>query len=218
MDLSPFIERLKKDTPYRIKFFLRLSLIFNTTYAVLLLCIGMARSSNWFLVMSVYYFALALIRVFLFKQILSSEKVKNTKKEVYAFVFCAYFLLALNLIITTLIFLLINKSEPIAYHEITVIALATYTFTLLTVSIINGIKYLKSEKPVYTAQKIVTLISACVSILTLTNTMLATWGDGNLIFRNTVLSALGGAVCLFIITTSVYMLKQGHILFKSLRK
>ena len=203
--LPPIFERIKTDQHFRIKAFLCLSLFFNTVYSIFLFVIGQVYSSKWFFVMSIYYGLLSLIRLFIFTQINPNRKLHA---KIVAMLICGCFLLLINLVISTLMFILIFGNTPVKHHEITVIAIATYTFYSLSIAIIGSVNHLKKENHVYICAKMVSLISASVSLTTLTNTMLVTFGDNTLTLRNIILPLLCGAVSLFIIISAVLMIRK----------
>ena len=95
-------------------------------------------------------------------------------------------------------------------HDITVIALATYTFTTLTIAIISIIKSLRKKDHLHSSVKIISLICASVSIVTLTNTMLSTFGENNLLLRSIILPILSGAVSIFIIACAILMIRKSN--------
>ena len=100
---------------------------------------------------------------------------------------------------------------------ITTIAMAAYTFFTFTFAIVNLVRYKKYESPVYSAAKTITLISASVSMLTLTTTMLTTFGENESpLFRQLMLSLIGLAVIGFAITMAVIMIVKGHKKLKGL--
>ena len=94
---------------------------------------------------------------------------------------------------------------------ITTIALAAYTFTTFTFAIVNIVKYRKYNSPVYSAAKMITLIAACVSILTLETTMLTVFGDGTTAdFNQLMLGLTGTAVSAVAITMPIIMIVKGR--------
>jgi hypothetical protein len=72
------------------------------------------------------------------------------------------------------------------HHQITTITIAAYTFTSLTLSIINLVKYKKYNSPIYNTAKTISLIAACVSMITLTTTMLTTFDNSDETFRKVI--------------------------------
>lgn len=204
--LSRVIEKFKNDSHFRVKSFLLLSLVFNVAYSIFLFIISRAYSSAWFFVMSVYYGLLSIARIFVFAQSAPQKKLRSKMIVMRA---CGYFLFLINLVVAIMMFILINN-HSIKHHEITVITLATYTFTALTVAILNSIRYFKQKDYVYSSIKIISLISASVSLVTLTNTMLITFGEENEPLRNIILPILSGVVSIFIIACAVFMIHTAN--------
>lgn len=103
-------------------------------------------------------------------------------------------------------------------EQITTIAMATYTFAMLTVAIVNVVRYRKYNSPVLSSAKAISLAAACVSMLTLESTMLASFNKGTL-SQKTIrifLALSGGAVSAFIVGMAVYMIVQASRKLKSL--
>lgn len=132
---------------------------------------------------------------------------------------CGIILLVMNLALALMIFFMVYWNRTFNHHEITTIALAAYTFTSLTLAIINTVKYRKYNSPVYSASKAISLVSATVSVLTLESTMLTTFNDGtmDLTTRRSMLGASGGVISVFIITMAIYMIVHGTKKIKLLR-
>jgi preprotein translocase subunit SecF len=88
--------------------------------------------------------------------------------------------------------------------------MAAYTFTTLTVAIINVIKYRKYDSPIYSASKAISLAAASVSIITLESTMLTTFGGETMddFTQKLMLGLTGGAIAAFIIGMAIYMIYQ----------
>ena len=157
--------------------------------------------------MSIYYALLSVARIFLFFEI---HKNSSLRKKIGIMRICGYFLLVLNLVVSTMVFLLIYTTPQATYHQIVVITQATYTFSALTLAIVNIVKSLKQNAHVYSCAKAISLISASVSMLTLTNTMLATFGGDNTLLRNIILPILSGVVAIFIIVCAVFMIQKAN--------
>ena len=105
------------------------------------------------------------------------------------------------------------------HHEITTIAMATYTFTSFALAIKNVIKYRKYNSPVFSASKAISLAAACVSMLTLESTMLTTFDDGtfDILGRQIMLGASGGVISVFIVVMAICMIVQGSKRLKLLK-
>lgn len=209
-----FIEKVKKDTHYRIKLFLVISFIMNISYSAILLVTSVIYSSKWFLVTCVYYALLSIMRVLVFAKTAQTATLLTKIKTMRA---CGYFLLAINLIFSMISFIQVRENLTTKYHEIIVIVLATYTFTSLSLAIINLIKYSKKKEHVYSFVKLISLVSVAVSMVTLTNTMLSTFGEGNMQLRGVILPILSCAVSIFIIVIAVFIIVKANGKIKELK-
>ena len=212
--LSSILDRIKRDAHFRIKTFLSLSLAFNVAYSIFLLIVSQIYSSKWFFVMSIYYGLLSSARIFILTQINPEKELRSKITTMRA---CGYFLLLINVVVSTMMFILIYGNTIIKHHEITVITLATYTFSSLSFAIISSLKQLKQNNHVYSCAKIISLTSASVSLATLTNTMLATFGEDNLLLRSIVLPILCGAITIFIIVSAFLMVYKATLDLRKLK-
>ena len=196
------------DPRLRVNVSLYGSCIWNTVYAVFQLWLGFYHHTFWFYSLAGYYFSLAVMRFFL---ALHSRKYKPGERrmsELKKYRACGWIFLIMNLALTLIIFFMVYWNRTFNHHEITTIAMAAYTFTSLTMAILNVIKYRKYNSPIYSASKAISLAAACVSMLTLESTMLTTFGDASmdLLSRRIMLGATGGAISAFIIGMAVYMI------------
>ena len=196
---NKYMVRLTNDVHLRMNIILISTLIINIAYALLQLAMGIYHKSFWFYSMSIYYILLALIRIYLSNYTRKYKVQENLKIELKKYRFSGYILLLMNLTITVILFFIIYWNRTFYHNEITTIALAAYTFLTFTMAIINFIKYRKYNSPVYSAAKSITLVAACVSMITLTTTMLTTFGSDDLIeFKQIILLFVGIVVALFI--------------------
>ena len=211
--LLDLIKRVKNDSRYRIRFFLIASLLGNIGYSVFLFVVSQVTASRWFFVMAVYYALLSLLRGFITSK---TGKEKSFVAKVKALRACGCFLLLINAVVSAMMFLLLRGYKPIKHHEITVITIATYTFCALTVAIIGSVKFIRRKDYVYSSAKIISLVSASVSMVTLTNTMLSTWGNAQTeILRAVILPILCIVVSAFIIACAVIMTQKSTRILKN---
>ena len=101
---------------------------------------------------------------------------------------------------------------------ITAIAMAAYTFTTFTTAIINVVRYRKYNSPVYSATKAISFAAACVSMLTLTSTLLTTFSDGTMdvISQKLMLGGVGLGVSVIVVAMAIYMIAGGTKKLRSL--
>ena len=201
----------RNDTRLRVNVSLYGTLIWNTAYAMLQLAMGFWHRTFWFCSLAGYYLSLAVMRFFLVRHTSRNKPGEKMLEELQKYRACGIVFLLMNLALTLMIFFMVYWNRTFHHHEITTIALAAYTFTSLTLAIINTVKYRKYHSPVYSASKAISLASACVSMLTLESTMLTTFGDGtvDLAGRRLFLGLSGGVISALIIAMAVYMIVQG---------
>ncbi|MBE6718778.1 MAG: hypothetical protein E7574_05955 [Ruminococcaceae bacterium] len=209
----------QNDTRLRVNVSLYGTLIFNTAYALLQLGMGFWHHTFWFYSLAGYYISLAVMRFFLVRHTRKHNPGEKMLDELRKYRACGIVFLIMNLVLALIIFFMVYWNRTFNHHEITTIALAAYTFTSLTIAIINTVKYRKYNSPVYSASKAISLASACVSMLTLESTMLTTFGDGtmSLTGRRILLGISGGVISVFIIAMAIYMIIQGTKKMKLLK-
>lgn len=200
-------DKIRNNIDFRMKFFLIISLICNFVYTVFLFVVSKIYSSKWFFIMSIYYGLLSIVRIFIFPQINPQKELSKKIKVMRA---SGYFLVLLNIVVIVMMFLLVYTTQYVKHHEIVAIALAAYTFSALTIAIMTSVKHLKSDNHVYASVKVISLVSASVSMVTLTNAMLATWGTEDMLLRKIILPTLGGAVSIFIIVSSILLIRKAN--------
>ena len=120
---------------------------------------------------------------------------------------CGIMLLVMNLVLLVFILYFVYRIRVFYHHEITTIAMATFTFTSLATAIWNAVRYKQFGSPAYSAAKAISLASAAVSMLTLENAMLTTFGQAESeLFRQIILAVSGIAVILVVQGIALYMI------------
>lgn len=218
-DENKYARIWQDDTRLRINISLYGTLIYNTAYALLQLGMGFWHHTFWFYSLAGYYISLAVMRFFLVRHTSRHNPGEKMMDELKKYRACGIVFLIMNLSLALIIFFMVYWNRTFNHHEITTIALAAYTFTSLTLAIINTVKYRKYNSPVYSASKAISLASACVSMLTLESTMLTTFGNGtiSLTERRILLCISGGVISAFIITMAIYMIIQANKKIKLLK-
>lgn len=208
---NKYARRWQDDTRLRVNVSLYGSLIWNTAYAILQLGLGFLHQSFWFFSLAGYYISLAVMRFFLVRHTSRHKPGERMLTELRKYRACGIVFLVMNLTLSLMIFFMVYWNRTFNHHEITTIAMAAYTFTSMTMAVINVVRYRMWGSPVYSASKAISLASACVSMLTLESTMLTTFSDGtmSLTARRIMLGASGGVISVFIIAMAVYMIVQG---------
>lgn len=214
-----YIRRWNEDTRLRVNISLYGSFFWNTAYAVFQLGLGFFHSSFWFFSLAGYYICLALMRFYLSRHTRRYAPGEKMMEELKKYRWCGIVFLIMNLALSVMVFFMIYWNRTSVHHEITTIAIATYTFAAFIMANVNIVKYRKYESPVYSATKAISLAAVCVSMLTLTSTMLTTFNDGtmDLTSRRIMLGATGGTVSVFIIIMAIYMIVQSTKKLKTLK-
>lgn len=208
---NAFVIRYTSDVQLRVKTSLYGSLIMNAAYSIFQLILGFYHASVWFYSLAVYYGMLFFMRVFLLRDIKVLTPGENRIKELKRYRFCGVIILLMNLALAIIVFYITWQNRGFVHHPITTIAMAAYTFTSLTMAIVNVVKYRKYQSPMLSASKTISLVSAAVSMLTLETAMLTAFGEGNdYIFRQIMTGATGTAVCIFVLATAIYMVYKSN--------
>jgi len=191
--------RYQNDVQLRINLSLYGAFGFNAVYALFQLCLGLWHHSAWFYAMAGYYLLLAIMRLTLVRHTSHYAAGEDNAIEWRKYRFCGWLLLVMNLALAIFTLYFVFRIRTFLHHEITTIAMAAYTFTALTVAIINVIRYRKYGSPAYSAAKAISLASATVSMLTLENALLTAFGqESDELFRQIILGA-SGIVVIFVV-------------------
>ncbi len=215
---NKYAQRWFGDVRLRTTLTLYASLLWNIAYALFWLWLGFLHSTFWYYSLAGYYICLALMRAFLALHTRKHDAGAKMYKELVRYRICGMVFLAMNMALTVMIFFMIYWNRSFEHDQIITIAIAAYTFTAFSAAIVNIVKYRKMGSPVYSASKAISLAAACVSMLTLTSTMLTTFGaEEDVLFRRTMLTFIGSAVSIFVIGMADYMIVQGTRKMKVLK-
>ena len=210
-DENRYARKWQEDTRLRVNVSLYGSFFWNIAYALFQLWLGFYHHTFWFYSLGAYYICLAVMRFFLLLHTRKYAPGEKMRKELIKYRACGAVFLLMNLALALIVFFMVYWNRTFEHHMITAIALAAYTFTSLTVAIINFVKYRKYNSPVFSAAKAISLAAALVSMLTLESTMLITFSDGTMtaVEQKWMLGATGGAISVLIIATAIYMIVVG---------
>jgi len=149
------------------------SLAFNIAYAICNCIIGFLNPSWWFITVGAYYTVLAITRF----SVLQVKRKANGDydTELFARRITGILLVLLSFCIIGVNIMSAVKDRGTAFHEIVMIAIATYTFTKITVSIIGMVKAKRSASSVLKTLRNISLADACVSIYTMQRSMLVSF-------------------------------------------
>lgn len=215
---NKYAKRWLSDVQLRMKVTLTGNVLWNGAYAALQLGLGIYHKSAWFYSLAAYYFSLAIMRFFLMQHTVRHKPGEKMRQELGHYRACGWIFLLLNLALSGMMLYMIKEDPTTKHHEITSIAMAAYTFTSLTMAIVNVVRYRKYHSPVFSASKAISLAAACVSMLTLESTMLTTFNNQTMTIQSQTLflGISGGGVSAFIVAMAIYMIVKGNGQIKSL--
>lgn len=186
------------------------SFIINVAYTVYNGVIGIVNQSSWFITMAVYYSLLGVMRYHAVNTGRKISRMKDQKlirkKELAVIKTDGILLLLLNLALSGVVLLTIEKGRAKAYSEIMAISIAAYTFYKTTMAVINMVKVRKMQSPILITIRNIGVADALVSILTLQTTMLASFQNTSNLDVNRMNALTGMAVCILIALLGISMI------------
>ena len=201
-----FFQRFKKENKYaqkwlndprlRVNVSLYGSFAWNAFYGIFQVWLGFYHHTFWFYSLGAYYICLGIMRFFLVRHTTKYAPGERMQTELIKYRACGWVFLVMNLALSLIVFFMVYWGRTFQHHMITAITMAAYTFTTFTTAIVNVVKYKKYNSPVFSASKAISFAAACVSMLTLTSTMLTTFNDG-------------AAVSITVVVMAIYMIVQG---------
>lgn len=210
-DENKYARKWQDDMRLRVKVSLCGSLVWNTLYGLFQLWLGFYHHTFWFYSLGTYYICLAVMRFFLALHTRRYAPGENMRLELQKYRACGWIFLFMNLALSLIVFFMLYWNRTFNHHMITAIAMAAYTFTAFTAAIVNVIKYKKYNSPVFSASKAISFAAACVSMLTLTSTMLTAFSDGAMdaATQKIMLGGVGLAVLTVVLAMAVSMIVKG---------
>lgn len=216
---NKFVAGWLGDVHLRVKLTLSAAAVWNGGYGILQLCLGVYHRSAWFFSLAAYYLLLALMRFYLMHHTLRNTPGGEMRRELSRYRVCGSILLVMNLALSAMMLYRIHDGRMVAHHEITTIAMAAYTFTSFAMATVNLIRYRRYNSPVFSASKAISFAAACVSMLSLESTMLATFDQGMGERSKILFLALSGAgVSAIIIAMAIYMIASSGKKIKTIDK
>lgn len=204
---NAFLVRYFSDVNYRTRLSLIISLVINTAYTLFQLGLGILHGSAWYYSLFAYYALLVIMRGFLLSSMKWAGDGEKLKLEWFLYRLVAMLLIPMTLALAGVMVFVTGFGRGTVHHEITTIAMAAYTFYAFTHSIISSVKIKRHGSPALSSTKIVGLVSAMVSMLTLETAMLGAFGDEETAVMQPILTgATGAAILITIITIAVLML------------
>ncbi len=214
---NKYIRLWRDDTRLRVNASLYGSLVGNALYGGFHLWLGFYHHTVWFFSLGIYYLCLAVMRFFLLLHVRGYAPGERMKSELRKYRACGGVFLLMTLALAVIIFFMVYWNRTFEHHMITAIAMAAYTFAAFSVAIVNVVKSKRYNSPVFSASKAISFAAACVSMLTLTSTLLTTFSEGTMTVteQKVMLGSVGLAVTGAVLAMALGMIVKGT---KQLRK
>lgn len=198
---------------FRAEVSLYCGLAFNLFFAAFKVTSGIHDGSAWLISIGFYYFAFAAAR-FMLTQDYRRQKSDDTNSgklyEYRTYRRCGIMMMFLNLTIGGMSVQMIWKNEVVSYSKAAVIISAAYTFYCFISGITNVIAFRKSDNAILLATKDLTMSGAVMSMFSLQNSMLHTFGGyDDEKFRLIMNTVTGGSVLVIVLGIATFMIISG---------
>lgn len=202
------VERLKKDFEYRSFLMSTISLLITVAFLAYNLLLGVWYGSVWNYSIGIYYFMLVIIRSWILFSERSWQRIPQnllSAKRKKLFTAECILLLILDALMIVPIALLVLSRRSVNLTVIPAITVAAYTTYKVTVAILNYKKASKSENLTLKGLKMLNLTEAVVAVMTLQNTLITVFGEGDSMIMLTSYTSAG--LLLFMVVIPIVGLK-----------
>ena len=198
---NKYTNRLLTDKDLKNKINLFSGTIFNILYGIFKFIIGLIYTSLWSGSIGLYYLILGMMKLTLTKHVIKNSDMQKQKIQYRN---TGIFMFLLNLAMVWMIFLMLRHNQSVEYPGFIIFAQAAYTFYVLTIAIINAIKYRHNHEPLVSASKSINLVRAIMSMFILQIAMVQEFGSMQ---DMKILNMLSGTVTSIItISVAIYMI------------
>ncbi len=179
------------------------SLIVNLLYAFYNGALGFMSHSIWLTAACIYYVILCAMR---FSLVLGHRKKSKAPGIVRA---TGIHLCVLSIVMTFILYLSLIQDTATKYGTIPMITIATYTFTQITISIVQAVRHRKDPAPLSAVKRTIRYACVSVSLLTMQQSMLVSFQGmetGSILILNIF---TGTGVCIFILLLGINLIIKG---------
>ena len=176
-----------------------ISLIFNILYCVYHIVFGAVTASWWFLTIGIYYAVLSIIRFVVLRH-------KGNNRLLVRFTGAMLIVLSVSLVGTVI--LAFVKDRGTVFPLIAMLAIATYTFTKITLATIKWIKARRSTSAKRLTLRNISFANAFVSIYSLQRSMLVSFEGMTKTEIRIMNLVTGSAVCIIVFLLGLNLVQQ----------
>jgi len=208
---SALAVQYKQDRIFRASVNLQLVMVLNYLYAAYNLLTALQSGSVWLLSLGIYTLMLAIVRTDLTLSHHRGRKLPPDalpRHESRCYRRVAWSLLALNVPIGGLTLLMVSGQSVSALPGHLIYLSAFYTFVMMFLAISNLIRFRKFGSPILSAAKVLSLVAALLSLLTLQSALIDRFGTAQGSFRLLMTRLTGSAVYAAVLIIAVWMLRR----------
>ncbi len=200
-------EKYMTDVRFRTGISLYQGFFINLLYIAMKLVSGIVYRSTWFIALAVYYILLAVMRFLLVRRLNAQDEASELRR----YRLCGIMLLFMNQALAGIVAFMVRQNRGFVYPGLLIYAMAAYSFYAVTIAIINIVRTRRLKSPILSAARAINLVAAMVSILSLTTAMLSQFGgEDDAEFNSAMTGAVGGGVCIIVISMAIYMIWRAN--------
>lgn len=184
--------------------------IINFSYGVFKTISGFVLRVPWIWADGLYNLVQGIIQL---SQITLHRKHLPLEKQWRSYRITGWMILAVHLTMTGLVFMMIHQGQTEEYPGYMIFATAAFTFYKLITAFIDVAKDRKHHSPVDSSVYLLDLTQALFSLFSLQVALLHAFGDGT-VDAKLLNSLTGGAVCLLVMFTGIYMIRRANRVLK----
>ena len=198
-------EKLVSSRRYRVILSAAVAFMFNLLYALYNCVLGVLNLSLWFIAMCAFYGILATMR---FSAVLcerNQHRSPSDDTEIFVMKLSGILLVTLGAVLAAVNYISLSQNIAVKYGEITMITIAAYTFTKITMAIVRAVKQSRDPSPLLRTIRNIGYAEVSASILTLQRSMLVSFVGMDDRQARLMNSLTGAAVCLFVLMLGLSM-------------
>lgn len=201
------LARWRADRHFRIVVKAVLSLVFNLLFAFYNGIVGFLSSSPIFVASAAYYLLLCVMR-FLAVFYIRKRKMQDSRALTSAI---GILLILLSILFHSMVIVSMKDKTAAIYGTITMITIASFTFTKITTAAVTAVKHRKEKSWLYRSVNAVRYSEVAVSLLTMQQSMLVSFEGADEKSAVILNACTGAGVCFFILALGIRILKRKEI-------
>jgi signal transduction histidine kinase len=205
IDKTSVGHRAVADRHFRTLLFTGIGLSWNLVYGIFNGILGIIDGSPWFLILCLFYLVLCLMRF----SVMPRNIRKRHNYEAHLLIFNGVIMLILAIVLSFTVLYGISESVRKSYPMIVMIGIATYTFSVTVIAIINFIKAQKEKSAFMITVRNISLAAATASMMSLERSMISTFSDKGICYFHTMDACTGAGGFLIVLALGISMIITG---------